>query len=352
MSIKNNTIPVKGINSIINRNTLTSNLKVYLPFHKNKCDGSRINFHTASGLRASQEKGLNAFFVSGFVDGEGCFLVNVRASNKYKNGWRVEVVFKISLHKKDKALLEEIKTFFGVGNISELRADAVQYTVYSATGLVRLIDHFDRYPLITQKQADYLLFKEAVGLVNSKQHLTIKGLHQILSLKHSINRGISPELKAAFPEIVPTERPVVPITDIQDPNWLSGFVSAEGSFMVSIRKSSNSKLGSHVQLIFSLAQHSRDEHLIKSLMNYLECGTFSQYKEGVYFKVTKFSDICNKIVPFFDKFPIQGVKYKDYLDFIKIKNLVESKAHLTETGLNIIIEIKSGMNRARMDNIS
>ena len=93
-------------------------MNVYLPFHKNKCDGSRINFHTASGLRASQEKGINAFFVSGFVDGEGCFLVNVRASNKYKSGWRVEVAFKICLHKKDKALLEKIQTFFGVGNIS------------------------------------------------------------------------------------------------------------------------------------------------------------------------------------------------------------------------------------------
>ena len=61
LSIKNNTIPVKGINSIINRNLLTSNMNVYLPFYKNKCDGSRINFHTASGLRASQEKGINAF---------------------------------------------------------------------------------------------------------------------------------------------------------------------------------------------------------------------------------------------------------------------------------------------------
>jgi len=71
--------------------------------HKNKCDGSRRNFNTASGLSLS-EKGLNPFFVSGFVDGEGCFLVNVRANNKHKNGWRVEVAFKINLHKKDKAL--------------------------------------------------------------------------------------------------------------------------------------------------------------------------------------------------------------------------------------------------------
>lgn len=122
--------------------------------------------------------------------------------------------------------------------------------------------------------------------------------------------------------------------------------------MIAIRKSSNSILGSRIQLIFSLAQHSRDEHLIKSLMNYLDCGAFSQYKEGVYFKITKFADICQKIIPFFEKFPIQGVKYKDYLDFIKIKNLVENKSHLTEAGLNTIIEIRSGMNRARSDNIS
>jgi len=129
--------------------------------------------------------------------------------------------------------------------------------------------------------------------------------------------------------------------------------------MVVIRKASNSKLGSRVQLVFSLTQHSRDEHLIKSLINYLDCGTFNQYKEGVYFKVTKFSDISKKIIPFFEKYPIQGVKYKDYLDFIKIKNLVlraasqqENKAHLTEEGLNIIIDIRSGMNRARRDDIT
>ena len=228
---KKNTIPLTRINYKINNNNnklLTSNLNNYLPLHKNKCDGSRRNFNTASGLSLS-EKGLNPFFVSGFVDGEGCFLVNVRANNKHKNGWRVEVAFKINLHKKDKALFpkwlagpadlrinylpgcfallrsrKKIQTFFGVGNIYEIGADAIQYSVYSATDLVRLIDHFDKYPLITQKQADYLLFKKVVGLINNNKHLTIQGLHQIISIKHSINKGISSELKAAFPEIVPT----------------------------------------------------------------------------------------------------------------------------------------------------
>src|SRR5690606_15047341 len=99
---------------------------------------------------------------------------------------------------------KKIKTFFRVGNIYEIGADAIQYSVYSATDLVRLIDHFDKYPLITQKQADYLLFKKVVGLINNNKHLTIQGLHQIISIKHSINKGISSELKAAFPEIVPT----------------------------------------------------------------------------------------------------------------------------------------------------
>lgn len=87
-------------------------------------------------------------------------------------------------------------------------------------------------------------------------------------------------------------------TEIQDPHWFSGFVSAEGSFIVAIRKTSNSKLGYRIQLISSLAQHTRDDLLIISLINYFNCGTTSIYKEGIYFKITKFSDICDKIIPY------------------------------------------------------
>jgi hypothetical protein len=63
-----------------------------------------------------------------------------------------------------------------------------------------------------------------------------------------------------------------------------------------------------------------------------------------FFRVT---EVCEKNIPFFDKYPIHGIKYKDYLDFVKIKKLMEKKAHLTAEGLDQIRKIKTGMNRGR-----
>lgn len=37
----------------------------------------------------------------------------------------------------------------------------------------------------------------------------------------------------------------------------------------------------------------------------------------------------------------------DYLDFVKVVELMKSKAHLTKDGLEEIKQIKSGMNRGR-----
>lgn len=66
--------------------------------------------------------------------------------------------------------------------------------------------------------------------------------------------------------------------------------------------------------------------------------------------VHKFSDIDEKIIPsaaYFDKFPLQGAKLKDYEDFKKAAVLVKSKAHLTSVGLEEIKNIKLGMNSLR-----
>ena len=63
--------------------------------------------------------------------------------------------------------------------------------------------------------------------------------------------------------------------------------------------------------------------------------------------VSKFSEIRDKIIPFFDQFPLHGAKRLDYLDFLKIANLMEGKLHLTEEGLDQIRKIKDGMNTGR-----
>ena len=85
----------------------------------------------------------------------------------------------------------------------------------------------------------------------------------MVGIKASINRGLSKELKAAFPDVIPAERPLVLDPKITNPHWLAGFTSAEGCFMVKI-KASKTITGYVVHLGFQLTQHKRDEVLMKS----------------------------------------------------------------------------------------
>jgi hypothetical protein len=106
-------------------------------------------------------------------------------------------------------------------------------------------------------------------------------------------------------------------------------------------------LGIAVKLVFQLTQHVRDEQLMRSFIDYFNCGTISKSRESFVYRVEKFSDIQNKILPFFNKYQIQGVKQQDYLDFCKAAEQMENKTHLTKEGLSLIKGIKTGMNKGR-----
>jgi hypothetical protein len=104
-----------------------------------------------------------------------------------------------------------------------------------------------------------------------------------------------------------------------------------------------------VSLKFRLTQHSRDSKLLKSLTEYLGCGKY-YFRPGNSFdefQVATWSGITEKIIPFFDKYPLQGAKSRDYADFKRVADLMKAKAHLTEDGLDQILKIKSGMNKGR-----
>jgi hypothetical protein len=152
------------------------------------------------------------------VYAEGSFLINIYRNKELSTGWHVKPRFQITLHQRDKALLEQIKSYFCVGSFNKSGARTVQYRVESVKDLATIIDHFDKYPLITQKQADYLLFKMIVNLINNKEHLTIEGLHKIVAIRASMNLGLSDGLNAAFPNITPIHRPNVSDYKIQDPH--------------------------------------------------------------------------------------------------------------------------------------
>lgn len=218
--------------------------------------------------------------------------------------------------------------------------------------MVSVINHFDKYPLITCKLSDYLLFKEVVGMIQLKEHLTLNGLEKIVALKASINRGLSDELKVSFPLVIPVKKPIVPVgCEVKksfNPYWLAGFTSAEGCFLVNVFRSSAYKLGFRVQLRFQLTQHTRDEAVMGSLIEYFGCGNLYFRERAVDFVVQKFSDLDSKIIPFFNKYSIIGDKNLNFKDFCIIAELIKQNKHLTQTGLDQILKIKEGFNTSRL----
>jgi hypothetical protein len=109
------------------------------------------------------------------------------------------------------------------------------------------------------------------------------------------------------------------------------------------------KLGKYIRLKFSIAQHSRDTELLKHFITIFGCGRIelNLSRSAVYFVVTNLQDITDKVIPFFEKYPIKGVKASDYEDFKKVGVLMTKKDHLTEKGIAEIKLIKSNMNFQR-----
>lgn len=122
-----------------------------------------------------------------------------------------------------------------------------------------------------------------------------------------------------------------------------------GCFLVNIRQSKTVSLGYQTILRFQITQHIRDRLLLSNIRNFLDCGHLHEGENVKFLDIVvhKLSDIQDKIIPFFIKYPILGVKYLDFSDFSKIADLMKDKSHLNQEGLDQIRKIKAGMNKGR-----
>lgn len=293
---------------------------------------------------------LHPQFITGISDAEASFFITFLKSNKSLTGYYIQLSFKISLHKKDRFLLESIKSYFGADRILTNKSrEMILYQVTSIKDLTVIISHFNKYPLLTKKRADYELFQMVFKLINFKEHLNTKGFTKILSIKAVLNNGLSSQLQTALPNITPYLRPKILTQPIKDPQWVAGFTEGDGCFNVSVRKSNSTKSGVQVILRYKVTQHIRDSALVNNFIDFFGCGNFTvrSNKIACDFVVSNLSDICKIIIPFFDKYPLFGVKAKNYADFKKAAEIMRVKGHLTDSGLEEILKIKARMNSFR-----
>nr|ATI20347.1 LAGLIDADG endonuclease [Juglanconis sp.] len=277
-------------------------------------------------------------------------MITIRENPGCNLGWAVVAAFQISLHVKDKAILNEIEAFFGGIGQNKQGKNKWTFVVSSLNEIKKIVEHFDIYPLITQKYGDYLLFREAVTLIQRKEHLTLEGLEKIVAIKASMNLGLSKKLQEAFPNINQKNRLLVHTPKIPNPFWIAGFTSGEGCFFFNIGKDSKMKLGYRVRVGFQLTQHIRDRQLLILLETYFGCGKYylaNDHRHGDYI-VSDISALIEKIIPFFTQYKIIGIKEQDYLCWCEAINLIIAKKHLTLEGIDQIRKLRGNMNTSRV----
>ena len=148
--------------------------------------GSLLNKRKYSTNNSSNNKyEINPWFVTGFIDAEGTFIVPLRKKPDFKYGWEVLSEFKLGLHMKDLLLLEAIKAYWGGIGTIKISKDVAIYRIASIKDLQVVIDHLTRYPLITQKRADFELFKAVVEIKKSGRHTTLTGIQEVVNIRAS-----------------------------------------------------------------------------------------------------------------------------------------------------------------------
>lgn len=128
-------------------------------------------------------------YITGFVDGEGCFMISFSLRKKMRLGIEVRPSFSVSQHKRSKEIIFFLHNFFKCGGVRFSKNDQnYKFEVRSISDLTKIIiPHFEQYLLQTSKNEEFKKFAKICRLVNSNQHLNLKGLKEIIELSSDLN---------------------------------------------------------------------------------------------------------------------------------------------------------------------
>jgi len=133
---------------------------------------------------------LDAQWVTGFVDGEGCFHVGLSRHREMRAGVQVLPEFTVVQHRRDIQVLHALKAFFGCGVVRVNHGDRMAFRVRKFEDLEkRIVPFFNAHPLKTKKHVDFIKFRRVLNLMQRGAHLTSEGVEQIREIASQMNRS-------------------------------------------------------------------------------------------------------------------------------------------------------------------
>jgi hypothetical protein len=118
---------------------------------------------------------LNAQWIVGFVDGEGCFNLDVHVKPDMKFGLQMQPEFTVVQNEIDVQVLYALKDYFKCGSVGVNRQDKYgkryHYRVKSGKDLAeKIVPFFEKHPLKTKKKIEFQRFREIVLKMHQGYH--------------------------------------------------------------------------------------------------------------------------------------------------------------------------------------
>ena len=133
---------------------------------------------------------LQAEWITGFVDGEGCFHVGINPHQEMTAGFQVLPEFTVVQHKRDVQILYALKDHFDCGVVRSNHGYRMAYRVRGKQHLLQIIvPFFEKYPLKTKKNVDFKKFRKILLMMEKGVHLTGEGIEEIRAITEKMNRG-------------------------------------------------------------------------------------------------------------------------------------------------------------------
>lgn len=262
-------------------------------------------------------------YLAGLFEGDG--YISISKPGSKSNSLSLSITF----HLKDLPWAKKLKEVTGFGWIRIKGEDnACVLTFHTIAGLIYVVSLMNSY-LKTPKLKK---FNDLIDILNTRYGTTFE--------KHS----------SALAQYFSKDA------------WLAGFAEADSSFGIIFTKKETDELGKtikkrRVACRFRIEQrmvcpHTNEsyEPLFKNIAAFLSVNlnVVNRASGKSYFNITaKSRESLSILQNYFNTYPLFGSKYLDYQDWLKVVDLILSQSHYEDKNLDLIEELKNGMNHNR-----
>lgn len=321
-------------------------------------------------------------FFTGFVQADGCFHVNIQKDSTAKHTIRLKPSFYVTQlnisSKKISPLLRLGRDLLQTGHyVYDSRTNCSSLCVNTLKNLKNnVLPHFEKYPLLSRKKKDYLVFKEIVEKMSEKLHLDNKVFPLLVEKIISMNSNGQYRKKykkdslfistPSFDPALLLKRPSFPQTTLKvvknnqekdheenfknneiplDPQFVSGLFQGDGSFSFRVRKTKKNKKVAKVAPFFTLGQEKSGIDLLEKYKNFFKSGTI--YPVSLNYSrwmVSDFFSLKENVLPHFKENPLIGLKQKDFLIFSESLDILTRKECCKKERIEKVVELCYDLN--------